>query len=144
MPSSGKPLDTDNALILTGLYEERRDEYDEYARWLTFVMTNAQANSHYGTQYPKLLSELLEIDANICATLYQIAIEPHVAGKYADGSATAENYEGLIALSVAQNAHLTDVDNLGTLKRNLNNLYGARVQKKNEILACGVKGLFSR
>lgn len=144
MPWSGKPMDTEDALVLLRLYGEREEEYAEYATLLRFVMTDKQAERHYGSEYPAQLLELLEVDADINATLYQIVCEPHVTGKYADGSTTERNYDSMIEGATEQNDHLSDTTDIDVLKRNLNNQYGLREKCKGDMEASGAKALFLR
>ena len=144
MPWSGKPMDAEDALALMRLYGEREEAYAEYAALLRFVMTDEQAKRHFGSEYPAQLMELLEVDADINATLYQIACEPHVTGKYADGSTKERNYDSLVSGVSEQNAHLSNTTDIDVLKRNLNNLYGVRNKCKGNIDASGARALYLR
>ena len=144
MPWSGKPMDTENALALLRLYGERKEVYEEYAALLRFVLTDEQAERHYASEYPARLLELLEVDADINATLYQIVCEPHVTGKYADGSTTEKNYDSLMEDVTEQNKHLSDTTDIDVLKRNMDILYGLREKCKGEIDASGAKAMYLR
>ena len=144
MPWSGKPMEAEDALTLMRLYGDLKEAYAEYAVLLKFVMNDEQADRYYGSEYPRQLLELLEVDADINATLYQIVCEPHVTGKYADGSTTEKNYDSMIRGIPEQNAHLSDTTDIDVLKRNLNSLYGIRDKRKAAIDASGTKALYLR
>ena len=73
-------------------------------------MTDDYARKYYGSEYPKLLRELLEIDADIASELYQIVCTPHLTGRYADNSATAKGIASLFSSHPKQNGHLTGED----------------------------------
>ena len=95
-----------NTSCFLTLSDSREEEYDLYASVLEYVMTDKTAYNYYGREYPQLLAELLETDAEIAASLYQIVCVPHLKGKYADHSVTAVSYENLFSSVPGQNKHL--------------------------------------
>ena len=133
---SGKCLDEKHYRELINLFGERDEEYRYLVSVLTYVMENERAYRLYGETYMALLSELVETDADISATLYQIVFEPHMAELEDDGQAVS--YHAVLADAVEQNRHLTDVTDLKILNRTLTVLYGTRSSIRNEIDACGV------
>lgn len=137
MPWSGKPLQADRCEELLALRESREEEYALFSQVLTFLMRNERANGLYAQSYMPRLSELIEIDAEIAALLYQIVCEPHCCGVYADGSPTAENYEALLAGATFLNAYLSDVTDQAVLKRNLVALEGERSGCAQRLYGCG-------
>ena len=72
MPWSGRPMDEAACKKLFTLAADREEEYALFASVLQYVMQDAYAGRNYGAQYPQLLSDLLETDADIAAALYQI------------------------------------------------------------------------
>lgn len=137
MPWSGKPMQADRCEELLALRESREEEYALFSQVLTFLMRDERANGLYAQSYMPRLSELIEIDAEIAALLYQIVCEPHCCGVYADGSPTAENYEALLAGATFLNAYLSDVIDQAVLKRNLVALEGERSDALNALYGCG-------
>ena len=106
MPWSGKSMDETACRELLTLFDNREEEYTQFASVLEYVMTDETAFRRYGREYPQLLAGLLETDADIAARLYQIVCIPHIKGKYADGSVTARSYEELYSCIPGQNAHI--------------------------------------
>ena len=136
MPWSGLPMDEEACKELLTLADSRQEAYDLYAAVLAFVMTDDMARLRYGSEFPRLLNSLLETDATITAMLYQIVCEPHLAGKYADHSLTAESFEMVIAGVPGQNSHLTHED-AATSGKKLGLLKGGRVSQESALSACG-------
>ncbi len=107
MPWSNLPMDEEACIkLLTLSYDRWEEDYQKYVSVLEYVMTDDLAYRYYGKIYPDLFSQLLEIDADIAAELYQIVCEPHLKGKYADHSVTAESFRSLYASVSKQNGHM--------------------------------------
>ena len=109
MPWSRVPMNQEACAELLTLPVNREDEYRKFADVLEFVMTDDYARKYYGSEYPKLLRELLEVDADIAAELWQIVCRPHI-GKYADNSPSAKSTASLLSFHPKQNEHLTGED----------------------------------
>ena len=106
MPWSRKPMIQHECEELLTLADNREEEYNLFASVLEFVMSDDYAKRYYGTQYPALLYDLLEADADIAAELYQIVCTPHITGKYADNSTVAQVFASIFASVPQQNKHL--------------------------------------
>ena len=123
MPWSNLPMDEEACVKLLRLsYDRWEEDYQKYVSVLAYVMTDDFAYRYYGQIYPDLFSQLLEIDADIAAELYQIVCEPHLKGKYGDHSVTAESFRNLYASVSKQNEHLDqqkgDLSRLESLEKN--------------------------
>ncbi len=136
MPQSSQPMDEDACRRLLTLSESRRKEYAVFAGVLEFVMTDDFANQHYGDEYPRLMTAVLETDADITAELYNIVCVPHLTGKYADGSTDANSYGKLFSGIPKQNSHLTDEDKKHAQIR-LTALDGERSKLVSALYNCG-------
>ncbi len=136
MPWSHKPMDEEACRTLLALPESRGEEYQLFASVLAFVMEDDYAGRHYGGQYPELLLQLLETDADIAAELYQIVCMPHLSGKYADNSATAGSYSSLFSSVSRQNGHLTG-ENSRQSWESLQSLNGKRRGQLLRLYQCG-------
>ncbi len=136
MPWSRKPMSQSECEELLTLADNRSEEYRHFASVLIFVMSDDYANKHYGKEYPALLNELLEIDADIAAELYQVVCTPHLTGKYADNSTTAKQVESLFSGVPMQNKHLTG-ENEKQARESLARLKGSRSECLGRIHACG-------
>lgn len=136
MPWSGKPMDEAACKKLFTLAADREEEYALFASVLQYVMQDAYAGRNYGAQYPQLLSDLLETDADIAAALYQIVCTPHLTGPFADQSATANTYGRLFASISRQNEHLTGED-IKQSRETLTRLEGKRRNQLSDLYACG-------
>ena len=136
MPWSGEAMDADACEQLLKLPESRQQEYELYAAVLYYVMTDDYAFRHYGTEFPALLADLLETDADIAANLYQIACVPHLTGEYADQSVNARSLRELIALVPDQNSHLTG-ENAVRSREQLLVLEGLRKDQLKKLRQCG-------
>ena len=106
MPWSRKPIADRMCMELLTLSSSREIQYKFFAYVLEFVMDNDEARFHYGSLYNELLLTLLEIDASIAATLYQIVCVPHLTGEYAENLMKKQNFESLLASVPEQNEHL--------------------------------------
>ncbi|MBR2258297.1 MAG: hypothetical protein IJ899_13380 [Blautia sp.] len=136
MPWSNKPMDEDACASLMTLSGDREEEYKLFASVLEFVMHDEYANRHYGRKYPQLLASVLETDADIAAELYQIVCTPHLTGKYADQSATAQSFGSLFSSVSGQNEHLTG-ENVKQARESLTALEGTRQTRLGELYQCG-------
>ena len=136
MPWSGLPMDEPACRQLLSLMDSRRDDYSLYASVLVYVMTDDYARRYYGNEFPGLLYELLETDADMTAQLYQIACKPHLTGKYSDDSVTARSFNSLFAAVPEQNSHLTGEDPEQS-RDNLIRLEGVRKKQEDRLYACG-------
>ena len=142
MPWSRKPMSQAECEELLTLADTRAEEYRYFASVLVFVMDDEFANRHYGKEYPALLNELLEIDADIAAELYQVVCTPHLTGKYADDSTTAKQLASLFSGVPRQNEHLTGED-VKQARESLARLKGARTECLRKLNACGAFEAYS-
>ena len=128
---SHKKLDNDHYRELLRLEPERREEYTLFAAVLNYVSENEREQQLYGDTYLALLSELIEIDADITSTLYEIVCVPHLTESYLD-----EN--GIFMISISQqDQHLSGETNLEVLKRNLRTLKSGRSDVLGKLYSCG-------
>ena len=118
---------------LLSLPNTREEDYANFATVLEYVMTDEYARRYYGSQYPQLLHELLEITAE----LFQIVCTPHLTGKYADHSMTAQEFESVFSVVSKQNGHLTGEDLKQSLE-SLSRLKGERSDILSRLNSCGV------
>lgn len=136
MPWSREPMYQEECAELLTLADNRGDEYKQFVSVLEFVMTDDFAKSYYGTQYPALLLELLEVDAKIAAELCQIVLTPHITGRFADNSTDAQVLSSLFASVPGQNKHLTG-ENVKQSRESLSRLKGARNEALSKLNATG-------
>ncbi len=136
MPWSGKPMDEKACRKLFTLAESRKEEYDRFAAILEFVMTDDSAFRQYGSEYPQLLHDLLETDAEITAELFLAVCKPHLTGKYAGHSLYAESFSSLIASAPRQNKHLEGKDDEQAWERTTQ-LEGERHDQRSKLYSCG-------
>lgn len=142
MPWSRKPMSQSECEELLTLANSRTEEYRYFASVLVFVMGDEFANRYYGKEYPALLYELLEIDADIAAELYQVVCTPHLTGRYADDSTTAKQIANLFSGVPRQNEHLTGED-VKQARESLARLKGARTECLQRLNACGALEAYS-
>lgn len=143
MPWSRIPMNQKECEQLLTLADSRRDEYKFFAEVLEFVMTDEFAKRYYSKQYPALLMDLLETDADINAELFQIVCTPHMLGKYADDSVDAQAFRTIFANISLQNKHLTG-ENLKQASENLARLNGARNECLSKLNSCGAFEAFRK
>lgn len=135
---SRKKLDDAYYRQLIDLERDRREEYKQLAAVLSFVIENERGNRLYGDTYPQLLSELVEIDAEIAATLYEISLVPHLTKDFVEEDKDFKNFQiTLEAMASEQNLHLSDANDLNTLNRQLLTLQGRRTTALNMLKICG-------
>lgn len=128
---SRKKLDNDSYQELLRLEPERREEYTLFASVLTYVLENDRERQLYADTYLKLLSELIEIDADITAALYEIVCVPHLTEEYLDDN------RDFIRTVPRQDQHLSGETDLGILKSNLAVLKSRRSDALGNLYSCG-------
>lgn len=135
---SRKKLDDVHYQELLELEQERRDEYKLLSSVLTYVIEDPRGNRLYADTYPELLSELVELDADIAATMYELVCVPHLT------SAVLQENENLLGMyqtlevSAAKlNLHLSGETNLQVLNRRLLKLQGQRTAARYALGSCG-------
>lgn len=135
---SRKPLDDTHYRELINLDQNRRKEYKEFASVLTYVIEDERGNRQYGETYPELLSELVEIDADIAATLYELVCVPHLTQNfYEEDESALQSLQSLDIVLVEQNRHLSGENNPDVLIRRLSLLQGQRESILSEMKLCG-------
>lgn len=146
MPGSGIPMDEERCRELISLAESREEDYAGYISILTYVMEDDYGNRHYygdhGNSYPALLRDLINIDADISAALYQIVCAPHVPGMYDSDSTEAYNYNATLSSVIIQNQRLADlksqVSGEGSWDEVLRDLRARRTKTMEDIASSGV------
>ena len=135
---SRKKLDEGHYRELLELELERRDEYKQLASVLAYVMEDERGNRLYGDTYPELLSELVELDADIAATLYEIVYVPHLTEEFLNENESFRRYlYDVETAATKQNLHFSGETNLDVLSRRLLTLQGRRTTVRNRLNACG-------
>nr|WP_325213130.1 hypothetical protein [uncultured Oscillibacter sp.] len=135
---SYKKLDDARYQELLKLEQERRDEYKTLASVLTYVMEDPRGNRLYGDTYPELLSELVELDADIAAALYEIVCIPHLTSTVLQGNEALLRAQHTLEVSAAElNLHLSGETDLEILNRRLLNLQGRRTAARYDLGFCG-------
>lgn len=128
---SRKRLDDGYYRELLKLEPERREEYALLASVLTYVVKDERGKQLYGSTYPNLLSELIETDADITATLYEIVCVPHMTETYLD-----ENGNFIRSIP-KQDQHLSGDTDPGILKTRLGKLKSERSDIMGSLYSCG-------
>lgn len=135
---SRKKLDDSHYRELVNLEQERREEYKLLVSVLAYVMEDKRGNRLYGDTYPELLSALVETDADITATLYEIVCVPHLTKDVLSENNHLRGLQySLEVQAAAQNLHLSGETDLDVLDRNLLTLQGRRTDIRNELSSCG-------
>lgn len=135
---SRQKLDDTHYRELLKLAQERQEEYKLLASVLTYVIMDERGYRLYGDTYPALLSELVETDADIAATLYEIVCVPHLTRDILDDNENLRSFQQTLETSVSeQNQHLSGETDLDALNRRLLTLRGQRTSVLNELRACG-------
>ena len=135
MPWSRKPMSQRECEELLTLAENRNDDYSLYVSALEFFMRDDYAHQYY-SKYPEMLSELIEIDADITAELYQIVCKPHIE-KYAESSTMAQMLEAFVSNVPKQSEHFTGED-VRQSKESLLRLRGTRDECLMKINSYGI------
>ncbi|MBQ8693919.1 MAG: toll/interleukin-1 receptor domain-containing protein [Synergistaceae bacterium] len=146
MPWSRQPMRRDECAELLTLAISRDAEYKYFAEVLEFVMSDDYAKIYYSSVYPGLLREILEIDADIAAALYQAACSPHFQGKYADNSVEAQAFKSNLANVSRQNIHLEKLksENVQQALESLSSFKGLREKCLNNIRSCGALDAYNK
>jgi len=135
---SRKALDDTHYRELLCLEQNRREEYRHLAAVLTYVIEDEQGNRLYSGTYPELLSGLVEIDADIAATLYELVCVPHLTKNVlGEDEALLGFQQSLEAASAEQNLHLSGETDPDILNRRLLSLQGQRASTLNDLRICG-------
>ncbi len=129
---SRRELDGENYRKLLQLEPDRREEYEFLATVLTYVMEDERGNRLYGAEYLAGLSELVEIDADITATLYEIVCVPHLTKSILAESENLRAFQQTLEVSAAQmNRHISEETDPDVLGRRLLRLQGMRDDIRN-------------
>ena len=135
---SRKKLDDAHYRELLELEQARREEYQLLASVLVYVVEDERGNRLYGGVYPELLSELVNLDGQITAVLYELVCAPHLT------QALLEENEDLLrlqktlsAVTAAQSPHLSGETDGNALNRLLLTLQGNRASIRSELNTCG-------
>ena len=135
---SRKKLDDVHYQDLLKLEQERRDEYKLLSSVLTYVMEDPRGNRLYGDTYPELLSELVELDADIAAAMYELVCAPHLTSAALRENEALLHTQHTLEVSAADlNLHLSGETDLEVLNRRLLNLQGRRTSARYDLGSCG-------
>ena len=135
---SRKKLDDVHYRELLTLTQERREEYKLLASVLAYTIEDERGNRLYGGDYPVLLSELVDLDGQITATLYELVCMPHLNQTILEENKELLSLQKTIAVSTAgQSLFLSGETNLNTLNRLLLDLQGMRTSIRNKLNICG-------
>lgn len=136
MPWSRLIMSQEECAELLTLAEKRKDEYKTFADVLVFVMTDNDAHRHY-SRYPEILRNLLEIDADIAARLYQIVCSPHLTVAYGNDSAKGKSLGKVFSSVPKQNKHING-ENPKQSGESLASLKGDRLDCLQYLYSLGV------
>lgn len=135
---SRKKLDDVHYRELLTLEPERREEYKLLASVLAYTVEDERGNRLYGDIYPELLSELVDLDGRITATLYELVCVPHLNQTILEENQRLLGLQKTITVSTAkQSLLLSGETDLNTLNRLLLDLQGRRTSIRNELNTCG-------
>ncbi|MBQ2957793.1 MAG: hypothetical protein IJE08_15200 [Clostridia bacterium] len=142
MPGSLVPMDGDRYTELIGLYEARTEEYAWHLSVVDYLMNNEKAYEMYAESYLPLLDQLIETDADIAATLYQIACMQHAEGMYELGSAERESYTAVAAANSRMKTHFAEGMDAAALTARLNEAQALRNSLSSGLYSHGAAGKF--
>ncbi len=143
MPWSRKPMSRQECEELLTLPDKRKEEYMRLADVLAFAMTDDFAQRYYLSKYIELLRGLLETDAEISAALYEIVCAPHMAGKFADESVTAQEIMSTFSYTSKQNEYIKG-EGVRQAKETLASLKGKRDEQIRAIDSCGIFAAYNQ
>lgn len=124
--------------LMNLIQQERPEEYKLLGTVLDYVMQNDRAYRLYGKTYPALLLELVELDADIFATLYEIIYVPHLTKEILDKDEHLKNILYSIDMEAMElNKHLSGITDPDVLNRLLLSVQSKRELTMNELLSCG-------
>lgn len=142
---SRKKLDDVHYQELLKLEQERRDEYKLLSSVLTYVIEDPRGNRLYADTYPELLSELVELDADIAATMYELVCMPHLTSAVLQENENLLGMYQTLEISAAKlNLHLSDETDLQVLNRRLIRLQGQRTTVRYDLSSCGAIAAYQR
>lgn len=135
---SRKKLDDVHYQELLRLEQERRDEYKLLSSVLTYVVEDPRGNRLYIDTFPALLSELVELDADIAATMYELVCVPHLTGAVLKENEDLLRLHQTLEISASGlNTHLSGETDLDILNRRLLSLQGRRTAVRQDLGSCG-------
>ena len=135
---SRRKLDDAHYRELLTLEQERREEYQLLADALSYVVEDGRGNRLYGDVYPELLSELVELDGQIAAVLYELTCAPHLTQALLEEHADILSLQKTLSVTTAeQSIHLSGETDLDVLNQTLLTLQGKRTSARNALNACG-------
>jgi|GEM_PF-1409895 len=145
-----QPLQKEEYLALFDFSQEKVSEYESILGALNYMMNDPCIKETYGTEYLTMVSELLELDADITATLYAISCRPQINAMidafFASDDATdvlaAQNLSTALTANPNQNAHLPKQESLTALNDSLKSLMGQRENLYYEIKSHGAYILY--
>lgn len=142
IPWSCMSMDEGACRELIALAQSREMEYAEFVAVLTWMVEGGNAEETYNVEnrkeYIEKLSELVDIDAYIAATLYQIACKTHFVGKLDFESPWVHDYNTKVSTVIEQNKRLADLgeqSDLSYWKDILGSLRGLRAKTLSELQA---------
>ena len=143
MPWSGDPLETEQFSELMEMAAQYAEESDRMVAALTYVMEEESAARRF-SEYPAQFSELIDMDAEIFALLYQVSCRTHLLARYDDEtSAEAKTYRSVTQTYAELNQYFMD-DSVSTreiIRHIYEDLYQPRNSLRTEISSSGIFGM---
>lgn len=135
---SRRKLDDAHYRELLELEQERREEYRLLASVLVYTVEDERGSRLYGGVYPELLSELVDLDGQIAAVLYELVCAPHLTQAHLEENRDLLRLQKTLSAATAeQSLHLSGETDLNALNRLLLTLQGNRASIRSELNACG-------
>jgi len=131
---TNQPLEKEEYLELISLTQNRLKEYEEIVNALDYMMNDPYVRSQYGTEYLTMVSNLIELDADITAVLYAMSCRSHVnvmidnfyLSDDVSKNLDAKNLSGALTANSLQNKHLPELESITALNDMLKVLTGQR------------------
>ena len=131
---TNQPLEKEEYLELISLTQNRLKEYEEIVNALDYMMNDPYVRSQYGTEYLAMVSDLIELDADITAVLYAMSCRSHVnvmidnfyLSDDVSKNLDAKNLSSALTANSLQNKHLPEQESITALNDMLKVLTGRR------------------
>lgn len=144
-PWSEHSLEKEEYLKLIALTEQNGKQYAEIVKVIDHTVHNGEVFLQYGAGLLRIVSDLIELDADITATLYAIScrepVEAMIDAYYLSDDPIknhdAETISHALTANSLQNKHLPSEDNLVALNNSLKTLSGQREDLYYELQSQG-------
>ena len=138
---SGEPIDESAYMALVTLSSERAEEYGRYAVLLCWAV-RSEPGQRYHSDFPALLRELVNTDAQIAAILYQLCCVPNSRSLLSGDSVKASNYQRIVNLHPLQDVWLPNTTDRAQLYSELNALRRSRENMIAQIASSGIEARY--